>query len=253
MLAFGGEPGRLRRLSGGQEMSWRSGDVVLKPADSGPLYGWMGAALRRVPDTAHFRLARPIAAAGRWEIAGWSATSWIDGRHQTDRWQEILVVSAALHTQLRSIDIADYPRCDDRFSTAMRVAWGEPAPALSEPAASTLRPLRTCLEQPWDGQPAQLIHGDLAGNVVFADGQPPGVIDMSPHIAPAPFADAIIVADAIAWSGADPELARWFAKTTPHGANLLVRAVFFRLVVSLFGGDSAAEVAAFRPVIDIAG
>lgn len=253
MLAFGGDPGRLRPLAGGQGTSWRAGDVVLKPADTGPLYGWMGAALGQVPDSPHFRLSRPVASGDRWAVDGWSATSWVDGRHYSDRWQEILAVSAALHVQLRSVDIADYPRCDDPFSVGMRVAWGEPAPDLGQPVAGALRPLWSLVDEPWTGPPPQLIHGDLAGNVVFADGQPPGIIDMSPHRAPAPLADAIIVADAIAWGGAEPDLARWFVDETEHGANLLVRAVVFRLVIaSLLHRDAVDEVAAFRPVIDCA-
>lgn len=251
VLAFGGDPGQLHRISGGQETSWRAGEVVLKPADTGPLYGWIGAALRGLPDSADFRLARPIDAGGRWEVAGWSATSWIDGRHCPGRWPDILAVSSALHKELRAIDVADYPRCGDRFSLAMRVAWGAPVPALNEPVASALRPLWPYIEEPWNGPPPQLIHGDLAGNVVFADGQRPGVIDMSPHLAPALFADAIIVADAIAWSDAQPDLARWFLDSTPDGDNLLIRAAVFRLVVaSLLGGDLSGEVAAFRPVIE---
>jgi hypothetical protein len=131
----------------------------------------------------------------------------------------------------------------------MRAAWGERPPALTQPVAA----LWPYIEKPWNGPPPQLIHGDLAGNVVFADGQRPGIIDMSPHLAPAPFADAIIVADTIAWSGAETDLARWFIESTPGGANLLIRAVVFRLVItSLLNGDVAGEVAAFTPVIDIA-
>jgi Ser/Thr protein kinase RdoA (MazF antagonist) len=66
----------------------------------------------------------------------------------------------------------------DRWSVAERVAWDgayvDVAPELVDlvdALRAATRPVRL---------PAQLVHGDLAGNALFAPGQAPAVIDFSP-------------------------------------------------------------------------
>jgi hypothetical protein len=81
--------------------------------------------------------------------------------------------------------------------------------------------------------PDQLVHGDLAGNVLFGDdedGPAPGVLDLSPYRRPGAYADAIVVVDAVAWHGADLHHARRFVERAPDGRALLARAITFRAV-----------------------
>ena len=108
-----------------------------------------------------------------------------------------------------------------RWAVADRVAWGEAdadLPALVEPLLARQRPVDL---------PCQLVHGDLGGNVLFADSQPPAVIDVSPYWRPAGYADAIVVADAVAWAGADHNLVERLL--SQQGEQLLLRAVLFRV------------------------
>jgi prepilin-type processing-associated H-X9-DG protein len=68
------------------------------------------------------------------------------------------------------------------------VAWGErdPASVLAAAPAPLNGQLRSLLAARRPVHlPAQLIHGDLGGNVLFADGEPPAVIDFSPYWRPA--------------------------------------------------------------------
>lgn len=53
------------------------------------------------------------------------------------------------------------------------------------------------------GESRSGFHGDLTGNMLFAEHLPPAVIDFSPYWRPAPFGSAIVVADALVWEGAD--------------------------------------------------
>lgn len=83
------------------------------------------------------------------------------------------------------------------------------------------------------------------------------MIDFSPHTAPAPFADAVIVADAMAWEGAPRRLGERFACEHADGGQLLARAVAFRTVVveilsGADGGRVQAEIDAYRPAGEIA-
>ena len=74
------------------------------------------------------------------------------------------------------------------------------------------------------------MHGDLTGNVLFADGLPPAVIDFSPFWRPTGFASAVVVGDALLWEDADESLLGAVAHVDDF-AQFLLRALIFRAVV----------------------
>jgi Ser/Thr protein kinase RdoA (MazF antagonist) len=78
---------------------------------------------------------------------------------------------------------------------------------------AALRPVRV---------PSQVIHGDLTGNVLFDDSQPPAIIDFSPYWRPAAYASAIVVADALVWKRADRQVLDAIAHISDFGPYLLV-------------------------------
>ena len=86
----------------------------------------------------------------------------------------------------------------------------------------------------------QVIHGDLTGNVLFADKLPPAIIDLSPYWRPAMFASAIVVADALVWEGADETLVARFDHLDSFG-QCLARALIFRLVSAAIGGFEGSD------------
>jgi hypothetical protein len=77
--------------------------------------------------------------------------------------------------------------------------------------------------------PAQLVHGDLAGNVLFHPELPPLVIDLSPYWRPPAFASAVVVVDALVWLGADEDLVKPLLEDEGF-PQLLLRALLFRAV-----------------------
>jgi prepilin-type processing-associated H-X9-DG protein len=128
------------------------------------------------------------------------------------------------------------------------VAWGErdPGSVLADapgPLDGQLRSLLPALRPV--RLPRQLIHGDLGGNVLFADGEPPAVIDFSPYWRPAGLALAVAAVDALMWSGADPAILGQLAAQAgyrPAGfSRLLARALVYRLVTEVIfrRGDPA--------------
>lgn len=88
---------------------------------------------------------------------------------------------------------------------------------------------------------SQVIHSDLAGNVLFADelGLPPAVIDVSPQFRPVGYADAILVADAVAWHGAPLSFASAFLERASDHVGNLARAVIFRVTTAALHRDVA--------------
>lgn len=237
--------GRPERLAGGQGTAWRAGDVVLKPLDmSIEALRWQSEVLGWV-DTAGFRLAVPVRSRdGELAVDGWTAWPLLAGAH-APRWPEILAVGERFHRALAGVErpSAVLDARTDGWARADRIAWGE-APAAGFaglPEVSHLLAARGAVSAP-----SQVIHGDLSGNVLFADGLAPAVIDLSPYWRPAAYASAIVVVDAVLWYEADVELLSTVARGE-DGAQFLVRALLFRLVASR---DPAAAAAGYRPAIE---
>jgi uncharacterized protein (TIGR02569 family) len=233
-------------LPGGQGGTWRVGDAVVKAVDDEAETSWLGSVLSELR-TDGFRLARPRAATdGRWVVDGWAAWERVDGEPATDRWPEVLAVGRRFSATLAPVPPPDLLRHRrHRWAVADRGAWGEeavdvPAPVrpLADRLSAAMRPLDL---------PAQLVHGDLAGNVLFADGQDPAVIDVSPYVRPAGWTLAVVAVDALAWSGADPALLDEL-RDEPGADQLLIRAVLFRLLAA---ADPEAERRAYEPVADL--
>jgi hypothetical protein len=99
----------------------------------------------------------------------------------------------------------------------------------------------------------QLIHGDLTGNVLFADDEPPAVIDLSLYWRPVGYATAIVVADAIVWEGAGDELVQYALQREEAFGQLLARALVFRLVAAEGAtGSSSGMHRRYRHAVEIA-
>ena len=122
-------------------------------------------------------------------------------------WPRLIAASRAFHAALAWPAPPWLGRDGSPWTAGDQVAWGERDPGSVLAAApgslggqlrsllAALRPVRL---------PSQLIHGDLGGNVLFADGEPPAVIDFSPYWRPAGLALAVAVVDALLWGGASP-------------------------------------------------
>jgi len=248
-------------LTGGQGQTWRAGDLVLKPEDADARVAWLVDTIEQLPDTDDFRLARHVRAGdGRLLVDGWEATGWLAGAHLSESWADVLTVSRAFHAALATVPVpsAGVPGDDNHWRIADRVAWGEQPCAADVPAAvrALFDRLQSHVDAPWTGSAPQLIHADIGNNVLFApdEGLPPAIIDVSPYVRPAEFANAMAVADAMAWQGAPLTHAIRFVTTVDGGDQLLARAVVFRIVAAAlvwpgYPERLAAEVDAYRPVL----
>ncbi|SFO70173.1 TIGR02569 family protein [Amycolatopsis rubida] len=247
------------RLEGGKGGTWRAGDIVLKPVEFAPETRWRAAALAEVAESAEFRIARPLRARdGEWIAGngtsagqpslGWEASRLVTGRPDTSRPDDVIRAGIAFHQA-----IARLPRPGfldfriDPWAIGDRIAWAELPPEGSETAHSLLRPLLDA-RRPVESA-AQAVHGDLPGNVLFAPGQPPAVIDWAVYWRPPAWAAAVAVADALCWYDATPGLiGRW--AQLPEWRQLLIRALVYRIVThDLAGHWTPGQVTAYQPAI----
>ena len=220
-----------QRLAGGTGKSWRCGDAVLKPIGSSASLEeveWQGEVLASIREDG-FRVARPVRAGNRSALVdGWYAWSYVVGEHRERSWPEVIAVGERFHAALAHVPRPSFLEArTDHWAVGDRVAWGE-LPAETFAHVKHLPRLVEAL-RPLDDS-AQVVHGDLTGNVLFADGLAPAVIDFSPYWRPTAFASAVVVGDALTWEGADESL----LDAVDHIASFpqfLLRALIYRIVV----------------------
>ncbi len=257
-------------LPGGEGTTWRAGDIVLKPAGDPRAARWTAEVYRILggrsgPD---FRVPEPVRAVwpgggGDW-VAGdpdsgaWAAWRWLPGQPAdwsgcSPRWPRLLAVSRAFHAALAGLPAPDWLGTDGSpWTLADQMAWGERDPQdileLAPPGlAGQIRRLLAALRP--IGLPAQLVHGDLTGNVLFAGAEPPAVIDFSPYWRPAALAVAVAAVDALTWYGADPAILDELAGE-PETGQLLARAHAGRLLTEVLIRGPRGGVAGNQAALD---
>ena len=232
-------------LAGGQGGSWRVGRLVLKHVGTDPVTAeelrWLGTAVESTPSV---RVAAPVPATdGSWVVSGWAATPFLEGAPAGWRWGDVLDAGRALHRSWARLPRPSFlDRRRSPWDIGSRRAFGEEPMDVATPG---LRPLVDRLAAVLRPVPeaSQLVHGDLGGNVLLADGLPPAVIDLSPYWRPPGWALAVVAVDALVWSDADFGV---FAGLDPQ---LLLRAMLYRLVTDdVLGRDTSAV---NSPVVDL--
>lgn len=242
-------------LAGGKGGTWSAGPLVVKPVEYLPETLWRAEVLHEVPDSADFRVARPVRTKyDTWVADGWEASRLVEGEPDVRRQDDVLRAGIAFHAAISGLRRPAFLDLrDDPWSYGDRVAWEE-LPAQGSPAAMVLLQPLIDARRPVD-LVSQAVHGDLLGNVLFADGLPPAVIDWSAYWRPCSWASAVAVVDALCWCNAPPHLlANW--SHLPQWGQMLIRALIYRIVThdKAFGsaGWTSNQVNAYRPAIALA-
>lgn len=208
-------------LPGGQGTSVRVGDVVLKPVVDVVEATWCAEVFDQLAEEG-FRVGRPVQALdGRWVVDGWVAAHYLSGTDAAPDWPTVRAAGRAFHAALAAVPRPDF--LDQRthlWAVADRVAWGRTTVEVRSDLAPILGELLARME-PLEVE-EQLIHGDLAGNVLT--GEPPGILDFSPYWHCVDYADAQVVVDALLWHDAP-----WLLSAGVE-QQLLLRALVFRVV-----------------------
>jgi uncharacterized protein (TIGR02569 family) len=149
---------------------------------------------------------------------------WVPGAADESRVLDVVRAGTAFHHAISALPRPAFiDTDDDPWARADRVAWEEeplPADVMLERLAAAFRPVES---------PSQLIHGDLLGNVLFAEGEPPTIIDWAVYWRPAGIGAAIAVVDAVCWHGTPIELLPELGQDIEEWDQMLVRALTFRM------------------------
>lgn len=233
--------GVLEPLAGGRGLSWRAGDLALSPGHDeseawlAPIQARLAVRLdERSPRSV--RLALPVPARdGNLTVDGWAATRFEPGATPCRDLPTLLATAHLLHAHLATavperpagLDARD--EADDPYATAERHAFHGSAPeAVSgTPRAALVADLAAALDDTDLGR-EQLVHTDLANNVLLDGAGVPLVIDFSPAWRPPLWADAVCVLDAVLWMHAPEQALDDWRSGAPRQAML--RAALFRVL-----------------------
>ena len=246
-------PDAVLPLPGGQGASVRAGDLVLSPGRDPAVLSWLNPVLARLavrlderPGRRGVRIAMPVPARnGEWVVEGWGASRYERGTTVCHDVEVLLATARLLHAELDGAVLARPPVLDertDRWAVAERLAFGPEdelvAAVAGRPEAGLVRRLLAARDGSGSGRD-QLVHADLAGNVLLDAEGSPVVIDLAPCWRPVRWAEAVCALDAVRWLGAPGAvLARW-STTSERGA--LARAALFRVLSDRPVGAAAYE------------
>lgn len=254
VLAAFGARGDAVRLPGGQGRTWRAGQIVVKPGGLTAEAEWVAEVLSTVEETPRFRVARPVRAVdGNWVVQGWQAWRLTPGTPDPRRWDEVLLAGQAFHEALAGLDRPAFLEGrDDPWTYGDRIAWQELPLRGGEVMAELLEPLGSARQDV--DLSLQPVHGDLLGNVMFADGMAPAVIDWPVYYRPVSWAAAVAVVDALTWHGAPAALVERWAGLAAWD-QMLIRALMYRIATNegyrRAGMPVREHVAVYRPVVDL--
>jgi uncharacterized protein (TIGR02569 family) len=239
-------PDDVQPIPGGRGRSVVSGDLVLSPGRDAATAKWLNPPLARLAVDLDskagrsLRIAVPVPARdGSWVVDGWGASRYEpDSTHCRDL--SVLVATGRLLNAHLDHAFPVRPPLEsrrDRWAGAERLAFSGPQllTAAVDPhdgRHDLLEEVAARLAAPATGQPVaapdQLVHGDLAGNVLLDARGVPVVIDLSPYWRPVLWAEAVCVLDAVLWLGAESRALEEWTSGSRHEAML--RALAFRVL-----------------------
>ncbi|WP_299923364.1 hypothetical protein [uncultured Nocardioides sp.] len=250
--------GVLEPLPGGRGTTWRAGDLALSPGHDAS-EAWLAPIQARLAvrldeqSPRSLRLALPVPARdGSLVVEGWSATRFEPGTTPCRDLATLRATAHLLHAHLASA-VPERPAVLDARTDQWAVAERQAYDADAADAAAGDRPepglaglvgaLVAGLDHTDLGR-EQLVHADLAGNVLLDATGAPFVIDLSPAWRSPLWAEAVCVLDAVLWHGGRAEaLDEWRAGARRQA---MLRAALFRVLA-----DQPCDVARYA-ALDLA-
>ncbi|TPX07538.1 uncharacterized protein E0L32_002141 [Thyridium curvatum] len=240
-------------MPGGRGLCYIVDQVVFKPSDDDVEAQWISKLVAdlHISSQTLYRLAAPISTVSRpgtFLFKGWTASAFMPGSASPrGRFADIFGASRAFHADLAVLVLSkpdEIGRQSNRWTKAESVVWDgvdvDEIEGLHKATLAQFQPLLDKLCQVWrplpDDIPCQLIHGDLTGNLLFEENMPPVILDHTFYWRPAEYANAIVVADGLAWAGEDRGLVDLY-KANDNSIQLLVRAMYWRCLTYAIDTD----------------
>jgi hypothetical protein len=256
-------PDEVRSLPGGHGGSVVAGDLVLSPGRDpataawlNPPLAWLAADLdTRTPRAV--RIAVPVPARdGSWVVDGWGASRYEPDTTAAHDLDLILATGRLFHAELDSAFRARPPlgRRHHRWALAEQAAFATDATravveavAADDPRRALLQRISRSLTEIQLGAD-QLVHADIAGNILVDRDGRPVVIDVAPYWRPVLWAEAVSVLDVALWHGAGIDAVATWATDALH-REAMRRAGAFRVLSDGVDCDTSRYEVTLAPVL----
>ena len=228
-------------LLGGQGSAYRSGNIILKPTNDKVESEELANLVSSVVSSRELRIPRPIKSINNnWIEENYVAWEFLEGKEIGLRYEQKIQICEEFSQIFKNIGKPSFIELrNDPWSIADRVTWEEKNKQydarfqkMINQIKSKLKPIRLN---------SQIIHGDIARNIIFSKEYAPGVIDLTIYWRPKDYAKALLIVDAITWENTDTNIYK-FVKDLPEINQLLLRAGLRRLIenpehIEHFGKD----------------
>ena len=218
-------------FSGGLGTTYRSGNIVLKRTYDATKSEELATIIESLPahKNDHVQIPRPIRSeTGNWVEDCYVAWEYIPGEERVGHYKEKMAICDAFTDLFKDIAKPHFITCEeDPWSIADRITWDERSKTYDQKWQTLIEQVRGHLK-PITVQ-NQLIHGDIAGNMLFTDSVP-AAIDITLYWRPACYAKALLAMDVQVWEQADPKRLHDLIVDIPNIEQLLVRAALRRVI-----------------------
>lgn len=226
-------------LRGGRNESLKAGNFVLKPVHESEKYIWLSECLNQI-DFLDLQVAVPVKSReGNYIENSIGATRYFEATFLQGKLEKKLEICRRLNDIISKIPKpSGFDSWENPWTKAQSLAWSNfNVSAVKTPAEiNALLNMRTHIEMR-----RQLVHVDLAGNILFDKNENPVVIDFTPGFYPKEYAEVLLLIDSIAWYDTSIENLRLLHLTEDLRKQLILRALIFRLSVPLFMGQLNTE------------
>lgn len=245
----------LEKLSGGQEESFKSNNIVIKPIYEVEKYLWHANELEKI-DFNEIQYSKPVKSKnGNYIEDLHCATSFIEGDFHEGKIKEKIQAANKFNCLIKDIQKPkDFNKWISPWTKAQDIAWDKckipkETPKIIKEVLEELNLLKKDINLK-----DQLIHCDYAGNILFNE-KGPIIIDFSPGYYPPEYSIACLIVDSIAWHNSTIEVIKYFEAEDFIKYQLILRAVIFRLLVPYYFDPTNTEIfkeeySSFLPVIE---
>ncbi len=233
ITSFSGDLSNIKQLSGGQNTSILTGNVVIKPIDEPEKYCLLAEEFEDIKSR-KVLIANPIMNnENNYLYKGYGATKYIKCHFYPNKLKQKLKAAEEFHRLTKGIKKIDkFGTWTSPWSEATKIAWQElETPKTNNEFVNVI--LESIInEYEVISLENRFIHSDLAGNILFRYYKPV-IIDISPEFKPIEYAHTLIITDSIAWHGAHIHSLNFLKYQEQLKRQLILRAVMFRLCVPL--------------------
>jgi uncharacterized protein (TIGR02569 family) len=223
-------------MTGGQNESVRVGELVLKPVYEPRKYLWLSECLEQVK-AEDVSIAKPIKSReGNYIENGIGATRYYEAKFFEDKIDAKLDTCRKLNEITSNISKPDdFDLWESPWTKAQNLAWIIPG-NFNVKIPGEIQRLMSLREE--IEIPSQLVHVDLAGNILFDAKENAVIIDFTPGFYPKEYAEMLLLIDSIAWYKASIGSLDLLNVQGKIRRQLMLRSLIFRLSVPLFFNDS---------------